>query len=142
MRVIAGFTVKDAVALSTTVPVDGQVTVIVYAPPPAAAGAAPTVNEPTTFPVLPATEALYEATTLPDGELSVTEQIFPTREEPKVVVPMMITSPCFPEVGARVMARPAACASGSRAGMVILGIVILGMKIWGNGRMGILGIVI
>jgi hypothetical protein len=135
--VIAGFTVKVANALSTTVPLEGQLTVIVYVPAAAAAGAAPTANEPTTIPILPAIEALYEATTLPDGELSDTLQVVPTGETPATVVPMIITSPCFPEVGASVMVKTAACASGSIAGMVIFGIVI-----WRNGRMGILGMTI
>ena len=109
---IAGVTVKVAVALSTTGPLDGQVTVIVYRPAAAAAGAAPTVNEPTTNPVLPLTEALYEATTLPDGELSVTLQVVPTAEAPAPVVLIMITSPCFPVTGLGLMRR-AAFARGS-----------------------------
>jgi hypothetical protein len=94
------------------------------------------LNDPTTIPVLPATEALYEATTLPDGELSDTLQVVPTAEVPGVVVLMMITSPCFPDVGASAIVRTAACASGIIAGIVILGIVI-GV----NGRSGISGIV-
>ena len=70
------------------------------------------MNEPTTIPVLPLTEALYEATTLPDGELSVTLQVVPTAEAPAPVVLIMITSPCFPVTGLRLMRR-AAFARGS-----------------------------
>jgi hypothetical protein len=93
------------------------------------------VNDPTTFPGV-TTEALYEATTLPDGESSDTLQVVPTAlVASAVVVLMMITSPCFPDVGASAIVQVAACASG-----IVTGIVKLGIVIGVNGRSGISGI--
>jgi hypothetical protein len=94
MIVMAGLTVNNIVPVLRTGPGDGQLTVTVYAAPPAAAPVFPTTKYPYTVP--PRTEALGEVTRL--GTLPDTEQAVPSGKAAGVAV-NIVTSPNFPVVG-------------------------------------------
>jgi hypothetical protein len=75
-------------------------------------------------------------------EAPLIKQAVPSEEVPVAVVVKVITLPAAPEAELKVIVREAACASGSIAGIVILGIAIFGMVIWVKGGLGISGIFI
>jgi type IV secretory pathway TrbD component len=70
------------------------------------------------------------------------EQAVPSGEVPVAPVVKVITLPAAPEAELKVTVREAACASGSIAGIVILGIAIFGIVIWMKGGVETSGIFI